>query len=126
MAPVVSEESTLLLLVLLLPFGHLVELILGLPKDIVEIGIREVVLQWNERARRGQFWLLQRLGHLHRLHRSLTVPVLAPDSRPTAPVLLRVLVVGSGTSQQLFLILLLKAAGNKSLPAQRDALLLRD
>lgn len=44
MAPAVSEESILLLLVLLLPFGHLVELILGLPKDIMEISIREVVL----------------------------------------------------------------------------------
>ena len=87
MAPAVSEESILLLLVLLLPFGHLVELILGLPKDIMEISIREVVLQ-RERARRGQLWLLQRLGHLCQLHPFLTVPVLSPDSRPAAPVLL--------------------------------------
>lgn len=98
MAPAVSEESVLLLLILLLPFGHLVELVLGLPKDVVEIGIGEIVLQWEERARRGHLWLLQRLGHLHRLHPFLTVPVLTPDSRPTAPVLLPVLVVGSGTS----------------------------
>ena len=58
--PAVSEESTLLLLILLLPFGHLVELVLGLPKDIMEIGIREVVLQREERARRGQLWLLRK------------------------------------------------------------------
>lgn len=45
MPPAVSEESKLLLLVLLLPFGHLVELVLGLPKDIVEIGIGEIALQ---------------------------------------------------------------------------------
>lgn len=80
MAPVVSEESILLLLVLLLPFGHLVELVLGLPKDIVEISIREIVLQREERARRGQLWLLQRLGHLRRLCPSLTAPVLTPTA----------------------------------------------
>lgn len=45
MSPAVSEESKLFLLILLLPFGHLVELILGLPKDIVEIGIGEIALQ---------------------------------------------------------------------------------
>lgn len=70
MAPAVSEESTLLLLILLLPFGHLVELFLGLPKDIMEISIREIVLQQEERARKGQLWLLQRPGHPHRLHPS--------------------------------------------------------
>lgn len=53
MAPAVSEESTLLLLILLLPFGHLVELILGLPKDIVEIDIREIVL-CSERREKGE------------------------------------------------------------------------
>lgn len=65
MAPAVSEESTLLLLILLLPFGHLVELVFGLPKDLVEISIREIVLQQEERAREGQLWRVRRLGHLH-------------------------------------------------------------
>lgn len=106
MAPAVSEESILFLLILLLPFGHLVELVLGLPKDIVEISIREIALHGEERARTGQLWLLQMLGHLNQLHPLLTVPSLTSDSRPTAPVL----VVGSGT-QQLFLIPLLKAPG---------------
>lgn len=106
MAPAVSEESTLLLLILLLPFGHLVELFLGLPKDIVEISIREIALQWKERARKGQLWLLQRLGHLRWLCPFLTVPLT-----PTVPVLLPVCMVGSGTSQQLFLIPLPKAPG---------------
>lgn len=65
MAPAVSEESTLLLLILLLPFGHLVELMFGLPKDLMEISIREIVLQQEERAREGQLWRVRRLGHLH-------------------------------------------------------------
>lgn len=106
MAPAVSEESTLLLLILLLPFGHLVELFLGLPKDIVEIGIREIALQWEERARKGQLWLLQRLGHLRWLCPFLMVPLT-----PIVPVLLPVCMVGSGTSQQLLLIPLPKAPG---------------
>lgn len=45
MPPVVSEESKLFLLILLLPFGHLVELVLGLPKNVVEISIGEIALQ---------------------------------------------------------------------------------
>lgn len=58
MAPAGSEESTLLLLILLLPFGHLVELVFGLPKDIMEISVGEIVLQQGERARRCQHGLL--------------------------------------------------------------------
>lgn len=53
MSPVVSKESKLFLLVLLLPFGHLVELVLGLPKDIVEISIGEIALQGRERKDRS-------------------------------------------------------------------------
>lgn len=34
-----SEEAELLFLLLLLPLGHAVEFLLGLPKDILEVGI---------------------------------------------------------------------------------------
>lgn len=107
MAPAGSEESTLLLLILLLPFGHLVELVFGLPKDIMEISVGEIVLQQGERARRGQHGLLRRLGHLHQLCPFLTLP--SPEFRQAAPVLLPVLMLGNGTSQQLFLIPLPRA-----------------
>lgn len=63
MAPAVSEESTLLLLILLLPFGHLVELFLGLPKDIVEIGIREIALFFSGIHALWKF--IHRLVHQH-------------------------------------------------------------
>lgn len=117
MAPAVSEESTLLLLVLLLPFGHLVELVLGLPKDIMEIGIRKIALQWEERARKGQLWLLQRLGHLRWLCPFLMVP-----PTPTAPVLLP---FHNNFPNNCSLSPFPKHQGNKSPPAQRDALVLR-
>lgn len=105
-APAVSEESTLLLLILLFPFGHLVELVFGLPKDLVEISIREIVLQQEERARESQLWLTQRLGHLHSVT-SLPHPVRTepwPQANSSCPALCLHGGKWNVPSQQLFLL----------------------
>ena len=39
-----SEEAELLFLLLLLPLGHAVEFLLGLPKDILEVRVGEIEL----------------------------------------------------------------------------------